>query len=319
VGLIGPGIFARSTLLPLLAEASADLVAVAGSSPARALAVAKRWNAAFAASDPAELLEDPSVDAVVVATRHDSHAELATRALEFGKAVFLEKPLSISQAGLESVVPHLGSGGRLVVDFNRSAAPATERLKAHFEGRDDPLHVAVRVNAGFLPPDHWLRDPETGGGRLIGEACHFVDLCGAIVGSPLRGVQIAALGTGPTTLRDDSFILSLAYEDGSVGTVSYVASGHRGMPKERVEVIGAGRSAVIDDFRRVTVYPSRSRRPSLARSQDKGHGPLLERALAFFRNGGQPPIPYERLIETTRATLLASELLSAGAREARDL
>jgi predicted dehydrogenase len=319
VGLIGPGLFARATLMPLLEQAGAELVAVAGTSPARAVGVARRWKAAYAASDAAELLDDGSVDVVVIATRHDSHARLAAQALERGKGVFLEKPLAMDQAGLESIAPHMEAGGRIVVDFNRSVAPATERVVDHFAGRADPLYAAVRVNAGFLPTDHWLRDGGEGGGRLIGEACHFVDLVGAIVGRPLRTVQLAPLGTGPTTLSRDSFVLSLVYEDGSVATVSYIASGHRGMPKERVEVIGAGKSAVIDDFRRVTLYPPMSRRPSFARSQDKGHATLLDRALRFFRDGGAAPIPYHRLIETTRATLLASELLSAGRPGAREI
>jgi predicted dehydrogenase len=169
------------------------------------------------------------------------------------------------------------------------------------------------VNAGRLPADHWLRDPAVGGGRLVGEACHFVDLCSAIVGRPLRTVAAAPLGAGA-----DSFHLTLAYDDGSLGLISYVATGSPRMAKERIEVLGAGRSAVIDDFRRLQLYGGRAR-PVLPVGlvKDKGHEAALARFLAFVAEGGAPPIPYERLVETTRATLVAREALAAGTGEPR--
>ena len=314
LGLIGPGLFARSTLLPLIEKLDAQLVAVAGGSGPRAVEVARRAGAAVASATADDLLADPDVDALVIATRHDSHASLAVRALEAGKAVFLEKPLAIDEPGLELVRAALErAGGRLVVDFNRRFAPTTEKVRAHFAGRSDPLAVQVRVNAGALPADHWLRDPAVGGGRLVGEGCHFVDLCGAIVGAPLVSVAAVGLGPAPSTAAQDSFALTLTYADGSIGHVSYIATGSPQMAKERVEVIGAGRSAVIEDFRRVALYGSRRRPavPPLGLSKDKGHQALFERFLAFARDGGEPPIPYASLLETTMATLGAREALRA--------
>ena len=202
MGVLGPGTFARATLLPLLRSLDVDLVGVGGRSPARAVGVARRTGAEFAAADADELLSDESIDVVVIATRHDSHANLAAEALERGKSVFLEKPLAIDEEGLARLEPLLEAGGRLVVDFNRSLAPATTRVASHIRGQSaEPLFVNYRVNAGYLEPDHWLRDPDVGGGRLVGEACHFVDLISRLAGSRLRSVQVAGLGEGPASLE----------------------------------------------------------------------------------------------------------------------
>jgi predicted dehydrogenase/threonine dehydrogenase-like Zn-dependent dehydrogenase len=310
VGLIGPGTFARATLMPLLGrEEAVDLVAVAGTTPARSLGVGKRWGAAYAAANSDEVLADDGVDVVVVATRHDSHARLTADALAAGKAVFVEKPLAITQDELESLEPSIGDGARLFVDFNRDFAPATVAVRAHFAGRSDPLALHYRVNAGFVEAGSWVRDPNVGGGRLVGEGCHFVDLCSTIVGSPLDTIAISGLGAGPQTLDGDNFVLVLRYADGSIATISYAAAGSPRMTKERVEVIGAGRSAVIDDFRVLELDGSRVGRRS---RRDKGHASAVAAAFRFFRAGGEPPIPYARLVETTRATLVARAALVQG-------
>jgi predicted dehydrogenase len=313
LGLIGAGSFARSTLLPILRELDVELVGLAARSPARAVGVARRAGAAYAATSPRELFEDPEIDGVVIATRHGSHASLAVDALRSGKAVFVEKPLAIDEEGLDHVASLLGAETRLVVDFNRSLAPATRVVASAFSGRADPLFVSCRVNAGWLEPGHWLRDPAEGGGRLVGEGCHFVDLAAALVGVPLASLQVAPLAPGPTTLQGDNFVLTLRYADGSVASISYIASGDRRMEKERIEVLGAGRAATIEDFRGWRVHGGqRSRRPHPLQTRDKGHRQLLAAAIRFFSVGGEPPIPYERLVETTRATLMARRALQAG-------
>jgi predicted dehydrogenase/threonine dehydrogenase-like Zn-dependent dehydrogenase len=321
LGVIGPGLFARSTLLPLLDKLGAEVLGVAGTSGSRALGVARKSGAQFASGTSDDLIDDPGIDAVVIATRHDSHSDLALRALQAGKAVFLEKPLAIDFAGLERLRPQLEAGGRLVVDFNRSFAPSVERVQQHFANRTDPIAVQCRVNAGTLPKDHWLRDPAVGGGRLVGEGCHFVELCSALVQRPVETVAVVALGSGPGTLPEDSFVLTLGYADGSLGVVTYVATGAPRMAKERVEVLGAGRSAVIDDFRRVRLYTARPGRPSVpARPvKDKGHEALLRRFLDLASAGGVPPIPYARLVETTRITLIARDALATGTTEPQRL
>jgi len=315
VGLIGPGTFARSTLLPLLRSLDVELAAVAGRSPARAVGVARRSGAAFAAADAEEILADESIDVVVVATRHDSHATLAAEALERGKSVFLEKPLAIDEKGLRRMEPLLESGGRLVVDFNRALAPATRQVTSHFAPVGEPVFINYRVNAGFVEPDHWIRDPDVGGGRLVGEACHFVDFCSALAGSRVLSLQVVGLGDGPSTLEHDNFVLTLRYTDGSVASISYLATGNAELSKERIEVMGGRRAAVVEDFRRVMLLPTGrlAYRPR-PRRQDKGHAAFLKASFDFFRDGGNPPIPYDRLLETTRTTLVAREALSRGDR-----
>jgi predicted dehydrogenase/threonine dehydrogenase-like Zn-dependent dehydrogenase len=308
-GLIGPGAFARATLLPLLAREKVDVRAVVGTTPARAAGVGRRWGATYASSTADELLADTSIDVVVIATRHDSHAALAAEALAAGKAVFLEKPLAIAPAELAELLPLLQDGGRLFVDFNRGFAPATRAVAAHFAGRREPVSIHCRVNAGFVDPGSWVRDPEVGGGRLVGEGCHFVDLCGTLAASGLETVTTVPLGRGPRTLDGDNFSLTLRYADGSVATIAYVANGSPAMSKERVEVIGSGRSAVIDDFRRVELD---GRRRSGRSRRDKGHADAVAAAFRFFREGGEPPVPYERMLETTRATFVARGALAAG-------
>ncbi len=313
LGIIGPGLFARSKLLPELAKLDVDLAGVAGRSPARAFGIARRWGAEFAAVEPDELLDDPTVDALVIATRHDTHADLAARALERGKAVFLEKPLAIDREGLDRLRLLLGTDARLVVDFNRGFAPAVRAAADHFAGRSGPLYVGCRVNAGALDAGHWLQNPGQGGGRLVGEGCHFVDLCSGLVNTPLSEVTATAIDQAGTGQPDDSFVLTLRYDDGSVGSIAYLSAGHRRMAKERVEIIGGGRAATIHDFRRISLYPNaRPLRERAPRTQDKGHRAILERAIEFFGKGGSPPIPYARLIETTEATLVAREALNVG-------
>jgi predicted dehydrogenase len=317
VGLIGPGLFARSTLLPQLAKLDVELSAVVAPTGARAFGVARKWGGRYVAADPQEVLADESIDVVVIATRHDSHARLTAQALENGKAVFLEKPLAIGEDDLALVEPLLQGDGKLVVDFNRGFSPSARQLIEHFAHRVDPLHIHYRVNAGSLERSHWLRDPAVGGGRLVGEGCHFIDFCSALIGQPLAAVDAQQLGAGPVTLPGDSFVLNLRYADGSLATVSYIATGAGRMPKERVEVLGGGRSAVIEDFRRVELFGARRRERSRAlASQDKGHAAALASAFRFFSEGGSPPIPYQRLLETTRASFAARAALSASAGEA---
>lgn len=312
VGLIGPGAFARSTLLPMLKRENVRLVAVAGATPARAFGVGRRWSAEYAAADPEELMADATIEAVVIATRHDSHARFAERALAAGKAVFLEKPLAIDVDGLTRIESALGAGGKLVVDFNRNFAPATVAVAEHFAARRDPLSVVYRVNAGYLEPSDWTRDPQIGGGRLVGEACHFVEWCSALIASPVARVAVTSLGLGTRTLDGDNFHLTLTYADGSVATIVYVAGGDRSAGKERIEAHGAGRSAVIDDFRRVALHGGAGVKRPRNRVRDKGHAAAMAAALRFFREGGEPPIPYVRLVETTRVTLVARDALMRG-------
>ena len=312
IGLVGPGAFARTTLLPILQELGAEIVVTGGGRGPRAVSTARKYGIARVASDVMEVIEHPDVDVVVISTRHDSHARLAAACLEHGKAVFLEKPLAIDASGVESLRPLLHAGVPLVVDFNRRFAPVTRKAMALLSKRADPLHIHYRVNAGVLPPGHWLRDPQVGGGRVVGEGCHFVDFCTAVIASPVVRLQVAGLGRGPRTLEDDSFVLTHWHADGSVSVISYLATGHPRMPKERIEIIGGGESIVIDDFRRLRRFGQRPALPRNGIGQDKGHKAALVSALAFFRGSGPPPIPPQELLATTEICLAARSALREG-------
>lgn len=315
IGLVGPGTFARSRLIPAFQAAGVEICAVAGLSGARAVGVARRTGARYV-GDVGDLIDDPSLDALVIATRHDSHSDLVVRSLEAGKAVFVEKPLAISFEQASAVEHALSPASRLVCGFNRDWAPTVRAAREALMGRREPIQVICRVNAGFLPDDHWLRDPAAGGGRLVGEGCHFVALINAIVDRRLVGVQARALpAVGGRTLAHDSFQLFLEFEDGSLGTVHYVSSGGRGLRKERIEILGAGLALEIDDFLQVPLtetLPPWSRRV-LPRRRDKGHQALVDEAVRFFMEDGPPPISYGRLLDVTRATLEARDQLTARA------
>jgi threonine dehydrogenase-like Zn-dependent dehydrogenase len=308
VGLLGPGTFARSKLLPLLRSLDVDLVGIGGRSPARAVGVARRTGAAFATTDADDLLSDESIDVVVIATRHDSHASLAAQALERGKSVFLEKPLAIDTEGLARLEPLLDAGGRLVVDVSRSFAPVTVRVVSHFSGRaTEPLFVSCRVNAGYLEPErspHRRRSPGRRGLPLRRPLFDAHRLRGGIAAS--GGARARPVIPRARHFRPDASVRR------RIGrSISYLAVGSNELPKERIEVFGGARAAVIDDFRRVVLLPRRrgmGGRGSPGR-RDKGHAGLLRASFEFFRGGGEPPIPYDRLLETTRVTFAACDAL----------
>ena len=309
IGLIGAGSFARSTLLPALKDAGAELAAVATEGGLSAADVAERFGFERAASAE-EILADDGIGAVVVATRHSSHAALAAAALRAGKTVLVEKPLALSAEELLAVEGALAEGGALMVGFNRRFAPLTERLRAEIAGA--PGHVlAARVNAGPLPADHWLHDPEEGGGRLLGEGCHFVDLLAHLAGSRPVSVHAAAAAQPERPLEcADSLVASLRFADGAVASLVYSGAGDAHLPKERIEVFGAGTAAVLDDFRRLELYRG-GRRTVVKSRKDKGHRAEIERFLAVAAGRAEPPTAASYL-DSTRATLALAESLRTG-------
>jgi predicted dehydrogenase/threonine dehydrogenase-like Zn-dependent dehydrogenase len=310
VGLIGAGSFARGTLLPALRDAGAELAAVASEGGLSAADVASRFEFAHAAGSADEILGDEEIDAVVIATRHSTHAELAAAALRAGKAVFVEKPLALTEAALLEVEAALEGGGPLMVGFNRRFAPLTVRLGTELARVEAPVLLA-RVNAGPLAEDHWLHDPEEGGGRLLGEGCHFVDLLAHLAGAPPLAVQAAAV---PSALRplecSDGIVATLRFGNGSVGTLLYSGGGDTRLPKERVEVFGGGLSAVLDDFRRLELYRS-GRRELVKRRQDKGHRAEIAHFVQAVKGEVEAP-DVESYLSSTRATLALAESLRTG-------
>ena len=263
------------------------------------------------------MLQDERINLIAILTRHDQHARQIAAALEGGKAVFCEKPLAINPDDLEVVEHTLTNPGTpmLTVGFNRRFAPFSQRLAAFLANRTEPLAVHYRVNAGFLPATHWLHDPLVGGGRIIGEGCHFIDYLIFLTGSlPVKVCATALPDHG--RYHQDNVMMTFTFADGSIGTVTYLANGDKSFPKERVEVFCGGKVAVLDDFRTLELTANgRRERMKANLRQDKGHRAGWETFLKAVRSGGQPPIPYDQLLAGARAAFTAVRSLASGIAE----
>ncbi|MGH2880951.1 MAG: bi-domain-containing oxidoreductase [Solirubrobacteraceae bacterium] len=287
VGLVGPGSFVRATHLPnLRSDGAAPIVAVAARRGTVATDVARAGgDDAVATTDWRELVERHDVDLVVIGTRHDSHAEIAAAALQAGKAVFLEKPLGLTREQIDEVWrAGGGDGAALAIGFNRTLAPLSRRLREEIDQTSGPRQVVIRVNAP-LAPDHWLNDPDIGGGRILGEACHFFDYANWLCGEPLRVSGAAARETGSVRTVQSASV-TVSYKTGSVASVSYSGLGPGTLPKERIEVFAGGHGWVLDDFQRLTSFDGDRSRTTDKGAGDKGHATLMAGVLAACREQG---------------------------------
>ena len=315
VGLIGAGNFMRGTIVPSLTglkDLQIDAVVSASGSTARE--VASRCGARYIASDYTEILRDPDIDVAFAATRHHMNARIAADALRAGKHVHVEKPLALNVEELRSVAGAAsGAGALLSVGFNRRFAPDAAAAKSHFDGRFTPLMMHCTVNAGYIPPDSWVHDPVQGGGRILGEVCHFVDLFHFLAGArPTRVFATRLPSSGDAVLHDDNVLVTVDFADGSRGSIAYCALGPDGLPKERLELLGAGRAAVLDDFQRLELYQGGSVKRT-GRRHDKGHLAQFRAFTDAIRTGGPAPVPLEELLLSTLATLCILDSLRSGA------
>ena len=323
LGLLGAGTFATGTLLPAIRRAAdIDLVGVCAATGAHSRHAADKFRFQYSATDENRVIHDPEINTVVISTRHHLHASQVVAAAEVGKHVFCEKPLCLTEGELASIVETFHAGAAqslLLVGFNRRFAPMSVQLKSFLQGVGEPLALHYRVNAGYLPPDHWLNDPEVGGGRLLGEVCHFIDLLCFLTGTAPVEVQTRDLsGTGQYS--GDNIDLFLRFADGSQGTISYLANGDRAFSKERLEVFGGGAVAVLDDFRRLELV--RGGRKQVMRSrlrQDKGHRGEWAAFANSIQSGGPSPIPFDEIVASTLATLRALDSRTSGHAEAIDV
>ena len=312
--MIGGGNFSKMTLLPALAKSGAQIAYVADLNGAAAHHLARKFGAAQATTDHKLLLADPKVNLVLIATGHSSHAALVCEALAAGKHVFVEKPLAMNAAELSRVVDAARRAAEqtLTVGFNRRFAPHVVRMKRLLAGRGEPLCMTMTVNAGAIPPEHWVHDPVRGGGRIVGEACHFIDLMVHLAGAKAASVSAVMAGAGPA-VREDKMSIVLAFEDGSVGTVNYFANGHKGYPKETLEVFSDGRVLRLDNFRRLDGWGFGGFSKMKTWRQDKGHRGELAELVARLPAGGPALIALDELANVT----LASFAAQTAAREGR--
>ena len=311
LGVIGAGGYVPAMLLPHFKSEGVEFRSIATASGVSAHDVGKRFGFAYAVSNADEVLNDMDVNLVVVGTRHDLHAELARKTLERDKHAFVEKPLALNDEQLESVLEVAASSkAKLMVGFNRRFSPLARRAKQFFAGRETPLSILYRVNAGRVAKEHWIQDAQEGGGRIVGEVCHFVDLMQFLIGAPPVSVFAEAVSAKSSKIVDaDSVFITLRFADGSNGSVAYLSEGDKGLAKERVEIFGAGRTFVLDDFRRATLYKDGREEQVTLKAQDKGQQAQVHDICASVIAGGAAPISLDELAATSRATFRALDSL----------
>lgn len=312
LGVLGAGNFANAVLLPAIRKAGGiDLAGIASAGGLHAAHAARKFGFAYAASSDDEVINDPNINTVAILTRHDSHAGLVVKALKAGKNVFVEKPLAINNDQLSAISRALKAGDcpLITVGFNRRFSPLARQLSAFYADRTEAMYVHYRVNAGAIPLNHWTQDPALGG-RIIGEACHFVDFIAFLAGAAPVSVSAHGLPDGGK-YREDNVSMTFTFPDGSLGVVDYLANGDKSVAKERVEVFCGGKTAVLDDFRKLELVEHGKWKVE-KRAQDKGWVEEWKILAGAIRAGGPPPIPYEQLIGVTRATFAAVEALRSG-------
>ena len=310
LGVLGAGLFANSVLLPSIKKVDGiQLVGIASSGGLHAQHAGKKFGFKYATSSDDEIINDPNINTIAILTRHDSHAELVVKALKAGKHVFVEKPLAINSEQLSVISKQLAKTDNclLLTGFNRRFAPLAESLKSQVSGLRSPLHAHYRINAGYLPPNHWTQDPNIGGGRIVGEACHFIDFITFLVGAAPVSVTAHAL-SNEGKYSEDNVSMTFTFPDGSIGVVDYLANGDKSFPKERMEVFCSGMVAVLDDF--VSLQITREGKMKEERgAQDKGWVNEWRAFVKAIQEGGEPPIPYEQLIDVTKSTFAVVESL----------
>ncbi len=308
-GVLGAGNFASLVLIPALARTGATLRTVATSSGRDAAIAARKFGFARAASDYREVLDDPAINTVFIATRHNSHARLVVEALSAGKHVFVEKPLALNRDELSAIdVAQQATASQLLVGFNRRFAPLAVQMRRLLATRSEPLSLIYTVNAGAIAANHWTQDAAIGGGRIIGEGCHFVDLLRFLVGHPIREVVARSMGSAPgLAVREDKMTLTIRFADGSLGSVHYFANGSKQFPKERVEAFSGGRILVLDNFQRLRGYGWPSFSGQRLWRQDKGHNAEVAAFVGRVQQGGEWLISWDELCEVSEATFSAVE------------
>lgn len=314
VGVIGAGGYVPAMLLPHFKSEGVEFRSIATATGLSAHDVGKRFGFAAAVSSASEVLDDEAANLILVGTRHDLHAELAVQSLERGTDVFVEKPLALNDAELDRVLAAASnSAARLMVGFNRRFSPLGRRALEFFAGRNVPLSVLYRVNAGRVAKEHWIQDPAEGGGRIVGEVCHFVDFMQFVAQSPIVSVFAESIAATSSKIVDaDSVFINLRFADGSNGTIAYLAEGDKALAKERVEIFGAGKSFVLDDYRHASSYKDGREEQVNLKTQDKGQKDQVAEICKCIREGRPAPITVEELANTTRTTFRLLDSLREG-------
>lgn len=311
VGFIGAGNYASRMLSPAFQAGGAVLHSIASSGGVSGVVHGRRAGFAVAASDAGAVIRDAAINTVAIVTRHNSHARFTVEALRAGKNVFVEKPLAMNPDELKEIEAAYAASNRLLmVGFNRRFAPLVKKTKQLLASVREPKSFIMLMNAGAIPPDHWTQDPEVGGGRIIGEACHYIDLMRHLADSKITSVEARRMGNNSaTSLTEDKASITLGFEDGSFGTIHYLANGAASFPKERIEVFTAGRTLQLDNFLKLRAFgwPGFSKQSSMR--QDKGQTDCAAAFIKAVESGGSAPIAADELFEVARVTLDVAERL----------
>ena len=306
IGIIGAGNFTKMTMLPALKDSEAGYKYIASAGGVSGTALAKKYGFSHSTTDYKEIFRDQDVDLVLITTRHDKHASMVSEALAANKNVFVEKPLALNNKQLDQIITAYNQNDKtLTVGFNRRFSPHAIKIKS-LVGHG-PLNVVATMNAGNIPANVWVHDLHVGGGRIIGEACHFIDLITFFTGSKVTAVCMNGMGINPEDNTDNASIL-LKYEDGSTGVINYFSNGSKTYSKERIEIYSQDRTAIIDNFRQTTGYGFKGF-SKLNTGLDKGHKNQFAQLLNRIKTGGAPLIPFDEIINTTKASFAAIESL----------
>jgi predicted dehydrogenase len=283
---------------------------IASSGGASATHLGKKFGFQQSVTDPEFIFSDPEINTVFIATRHDTHAQFTTKAIASGKHVFVEKPLCLIPEELEQIIEQQKEAAKskagqvpvLTVGFNRRFSKHARKIRELLKGFSFPKSLVMTVNAGAVPADHWIHDPEIGGGRIVGEVCHFIDLFRYIVEHAVDSYRIIRTAGE----EDSSASIQLGYKDGSIGSIHYFTSGNKGFPKERLEIFSSGKILQLDNFRTLRGFGWRNFKKMKIWRQDKGHVDEIKAFTEAIRNGGQWPIPMEQIFETTEVAIKLS-------------
>ena len=316
VGFIGSGNYATQVLIPAFKNTKANMVSVASSAGISGVHAGKKNNFNETTTDTEGLIANPNINTVVITTRHNSHARFVCDLLNAGKHVFVEKPLALKLDELTTIENAYkeawsrGDNPLLMVGFNRRFSPQMQKIKSLLDKAKEPKSFIMTVNAGAIPTDHWTQDKAVGGRRIIGEGCHFIDLLRFLAGSPITGYQAMMMGEAPgIEIRDDKVSITLAFEDGSFGTVHYLANGNKSFPKERLEVFCGGGILQLDNFRKLKGYAWPGFNKMNLWSQDKGNQACASAFVDSIREGNASPISFDELMEVSRVSIEIAESL----------
>ncbi len=310
LGVLGAGLYANATLLPVIKNnKDFELIGIASSGGLHAQHSGKKFGFQYATSSEDEIINDPKINTVAILTRHDSHADLVVRTLKAGKHVFVEKPLAINSDQLSVISKQLMKTDNciLLTGFNRRFSPLAQSLSSFLFPRTEPLHAHYCINAGYIPLNHWTQDPAIGGGRIIGEVCHFIDVLTFLIGSsPVSVIAHALPNNGK--YREDNLSMTFTFPDGSIGVIDYLANGDKSFPKERLEIFCGGMIAVLDDYVSLTTVKD-GRKQVVSRAQDKGWKDEMASFAKAIQGESEAPIPYDQLLGVTKATFAVIESL----------